>query len=192
MGRRTIRAFLAVAAIAVALVAARPADAHPLGNFTINHYAGITVAPEEVRLDVVIDLAEIPTFQERQRIDTDGDGTVSDAEAAAAEAPACAERAKSLRLSVGGSAVTPEPTTAAISFPSGLGGLSTMRIECGYVARPRDAHRRRDRDRLRGRVGRGADRLAGDRRDRGRRHGGGRRPAGDEPVEAADGLSRRT
>jgi ABC-type nickel/cobalt efflux system permease component RcnA len=135
MGRRTIRAFLAVAAIAVALLAARPADAHPLGNFTINHYAGITVASEEVRLDVVIDLAEIPTFQERQRIDTDGDGIVSGGEAAAAQAPACAERAKRLRLSVGGAALTPEPTTAAISFPSGLGGLSTMRIECGYVAR---------------------------------------------------------
>jgi ABC-type nickel/cobalt efflux system permease component RcnA len=135
MGRRTIRAFLAVVAIAVALVAARPVDAHPLGNFTINHFAGVTIAPEEIRLDVVVDLAEIPTFQERQRIDIDGDGSVSDAEAAAARGPACAERAKSLRLAVGGAAVTPEPTSAAISFPSGLGGLSTMRIECGYVAR---------------------------------------------------------
>ena len=134
MGRRTIRAFVAVTAIAIALVAARPADAHPLGNFTINHYAGITVAADEIRLDVVIDLAEIPTFQERQRIDTDGDGTVSDAEAAAARQPACADRATGLRLTVGGTAVTPTPTTAAMSFPSGLGGLSTMRIECGYVA----------------------------------------------------------
>ena len=80
MGRRTLRAFLAVAAIAASLVAARPADAHPLGNFTINHYAGITVAPDEIRLDVVIDLAEIPTFQERQRIDADGDGSVSESE----------------------------------------------------------------------------------------------------------------
>jgi nickel/cobalt transporter (NicO) family protein len=135
MARRSVRAFLAVAAIAIALVAARPVDAHPLGNFTINHFAGITVAPSEIRLDVVIDMAEIPTFQERQRIDTDEDGTVSDDEAAAAQAPACDAQAASLRLSVGGSAATTERTSAAISFPAGLGGLSTMRIECSYVAR---------------------------------------------------------
>src|SRR5262245_908710 len=134
MGRRTIRAFLAVAAIGVALVAAHPADAHPLGNFTINHFADITVAPSEVRLDVVIDLAEIPTFQERQKMDTDGDGTVSDAEAAAAQGPACDTQAQSLRLAIEGSPATLQPTAAGISFPAGLGGLSTMRLECSYVA----------------------------------------------------------
>jgi nickel/cobalt transporter (NicO) family protein len=135
MGRRKIRAFLAVAAIATALVAARPADAHPLGNFTINHFAGITVSPAEIRLDVVIDMAEIPTFQERQRIDIDGDGTVSDAEAVAAEAPACDAQESRLRLLVGDEPATPERTAAAITFPAGLGGLSTMRIECTFVAR---------------------------------------------------------
>jgi nickel/cobalt exporter len=134
MGRRSIRAFLAVAAVAAALVAARPADAHPLGNFTINHFAAITVARSEIRLDVVIDMAEIPTFQERQRIDTDDDGTVSDAEAAAAEAPACDAQASTLLLSVGGSTAAPERTAASITFPAGLGGLSTMRIACSYVA----------------------------------------------------------
>jgi ABC-type nickel/cobalt efflux system permease component RcnA len=135
MGRRTARAFLAVTAIAATLVVARPVDAHPLGNFTINHYAGITIAPREVRLDVVIDMAEIPTFQERQHLDTDGDGSVNDAETAAAEAPACQRQAASLRLSVAGASATPEPRAAAISFPAGLGGLSTMRLECSYVAR---------------------------------------------------------
>jgi ABC-type nickel/cobalt efflux system permease component RcnA len=135
MGRRTARAFLAVTAIAATLVAAGPVDAHPLGNFTINHFAGITVAPTEIRLDVVIDMAEIPTFQERQHLDTDGDGSVNDAETAAAEGPACQRQAVSLRLSVAGASATPEPSAAAISFPAGLGGLSTMRLECSYVAR---------------------------------------------------------
>ncbi|HET9347406.1 MAG TPA: hypothetical protein VFO05_17060 [Candidatus Limnocylindrales bacterium] len=134
MGRRSIRAFLAVVAVAVALVAARPVDAHPLGNFTINHFAAITVKPSEIRLDVVIDMAEIPTFQERQRIDTDDDGTVSDEEVAVAAAPACEDQATNLRLTVGGSPATTERTAASISFPAGLGGLSTMRIECSYVA----------------------------------------------------------
>ena len=37
-------------------------DAHPLGNFTINHLTKITVAPERVSLRYVLDMAEIPTF----------------------------------------------------------------------------------------------------------------------------------
>ena len=120
-----------------AILAAMPAAvlAHPLGNFTINHYAGITLTRDEVRLDVVIDMAEIPTFQERLRIDTDGDGEVSDEEAAAAAVVACTTEARALRLTVDGTPLTiASAGTPGISFPPGLGGLSTMRIECGYEA----------------------------------------------------------
>jgi nickel/cobalt transporter (NicO) family protein len=140
MGRRfparlRVAAAAAVAALSVWAALPGPAAAHPLGNFTINHFAGITVAPTEVRLEIVIDMAEIPTFQERQHMDIDGDGTVSDAEAAAARGPACDEQATKLRLSVGGSPAAVRAASAAISFPAGLGGLSTMRLECAYIAR---------------------------------------------------------
>ena len=40
------------------------AQAHPLGNFTINHFARIEVGDRQVRLRFVVDMAEIPTFQE--------------------------------------------------------------------------------------------------------------------------------
>jgi nickel/cobalt exporter len=131
MGRRLLRA----AALAL-FCAAAPATvlAHPLGNFTINHYAGIVLTPDEIRLDVVIDMAEIPTFQERQQIDTDGDGDVTDAETAAAVGPACDRQAKDLRLVVDGTPAGLARSAASIAFPAGLGGLSTMRIECSYVA----------------------------------------------------------
>jgi ABC-type nickel/cobalt efflux system permease component RcnA len=108
--------------------------AHPLGNFTINHYAGITVTPDEIRLDVVIDMAEVPAFQERRAIDADGDGDVTDAEAADAAEPACDEQGRLLRLAIDNTASTLSGTGAAITFPPGVGGLSTMRIECRYVA----------------------------------------------------------
>jgi nickel/cobalt exporter len=131
MGRRFLRA----ASLAV-LCAAVPATvlAHPLGNFTINHYAGILVTPGEIRLDVVIDMAEIPTFQERQRIDADGDGDVTDAETAAAAPASCGAQSGFLRLTVDGVPSTLRATSASIVYPPGLGGLSTMRIECGYVS----------------------------------------------------------
>jgi nickel/cobalt exporter len=132
MGRRLLLAFL-LGAMTVGLPAA--VLAHPLGNFTINHYAGITVARDHVTLDVVIDMAEIPTFQERLKIDTDGDGDVSDEEAAAAAPVECGAEGSALRLAVAGSPVSVGTASrAAISFPPGLGGLSTMRIECGYAA----------------------------------------------------------
>ena len=132
MGRRLLLVFL-LGAMTVALPAA--VLAHPLGNFTINHYAGITVGRDQVQLDVVIDMAEIPTFQERLKIDTDGDGDVSDEEAAAAAPVECAAEGSALRLAVAGSPVSVGTASrAAVSFPPGLGGLSTMRIECSYAA----------------------------------------------------------
>ncbi len=63
--------------------------AHPLGNFTVNHYAGIRVEPDRIVVDLVIDEAEIPTFQDRLRIDTDGDGVISDDEANVERLAAC-------------------------------------------------------------------------------------------------------
>ena len=40
------------------------AAAHPMGNFSINHFSALEVHPTVVRLRYVIDMAEIPTFQE--------------------------------------------------------------------------------------------------------------------------------
>jgi ABC-type nickel/cobalt efflux system permease component RcnA len=134
MGRRSART-LASLALAIAF-AALPAAvlAHPLGNFTINHYAGITVRPSQVDLDVVIDMAEIPAFQERQRMDLDGDGEVTDEEMAAAGPASCSATADAIELAVDGRPAVLSATGAALTFPSGLGGLSTMRLECRFTA----------------------------------------------------------
>jgi nickel/cobalt exporter len=67
MGRRSsTRLFVAALAVMAGLALPAAAAAHPLGNFTINHFAGLTIAPDRVDLDIVIDMAEIPAFQERQ------------------------------------------------------------------------------------------------------------------------------
>ena len=70
---RRLLALLALVSLAV-LWPAGAASAHPLGNFTVNLYSGIHVVPGEIRIDYVVDMAEIPTFQEMPSIDTDGDG----------------------------------------------------------------------------------------------------------------------
>ncbi len=110
-------------------------------------------------------MAEIPAFQERQKIDRDGDGDVTDAETAAAAGPACQAQGALLRLAVDGVASTLSPTAASIAFPPGLGGLSTMRIECAFTA-PLTTIRERATVTFEDRVVPGPDRLAGDRGDR--------------------------
>jgi ABC-type nickel/cobalt efflux system permease component RcnA len=130
--RRLTAAFLALAA---SLAVPAVAMAHPLGNFTINHYAGIRVAADVIRLDVVIDMAEIPTFQERQRIDRDGDGSVGSSEIAAERAVACQRLAPSLSLAIGGARQDLVTEKAGLTFPPGAAELVTMRLVCEYDAR---------------------------------------------------------
>ncbi|HZN42296.1 MAG TPA: nickel transporter, partial [Actinomycetota bacterium] len=72
-----------LAVVGVVMLVPATASAHPLGNFTVNRYAGIVLAPGEVRIDYVVDMAEIPTVQVRPQVDADGDGSVSTAEGAA-------------------------------------------------------------------------------------------------------------
>jgi ABC-type nickel/cobalt efflux system permease component RcnA len=124
--------FGAAAVLALVLLVAMPAlaAAHPLGNFTINHYAGLRITPDAVSIDVVIDQAEIPAFQERRDLDTDGDGDVSDAEADAARLPQCRALIPSLALDVDAQTVALRIEAAGLAFPIGAGGLPTMRLVC--------------------------------------------------------------
>jgi nickel/cobalt exporter len=111
-------AILAAAAVA-ALVLAGAANAHPLGNFTVNHYS--RVQPSGNRIDVlyVLDMAEIPAFRERQ---TMGDPKTYSASAAR-------RIAGELELLVNGRRLALTPVAEAIAFPPGIGGLRTLRLE---------------------------------------------------------------
>ncbi len=135
MGRRSFLRLLA-AAIAVGASALLPATAaaHPLGNFTINHYVGLTLATDHVVLDVVIDMAEIPAFQERQTMDTDGDGVVSDEEVATRAAGACRAVVGDIHLERDGVRVPIVAGSSSGEFLPGAGGLSTLRLTCGLSA----------------------------------------------------------
>ncbi len=132
--RRRLRGLAALIGACAAFALPALVAAHPLGNFTINHYAGVRVESDHILLDIVVDQAEIPTFQARLGFDTDGDGEVSDAETDAGRATACTSLAPSLALSVGGARQSLVLDVAGLTFPSGVGGLNTMRIVCGFSA----------------------------------------------------------
>ncbi len=64
--RSRMKRLAVVLAVAVtALVATGVAAAHPLGNFTTNHYAEVVLSGDRAYVHYVLDLAEIPTFQAR-------------------------------------------------------------------------------------------------------------------------------
>ena len=116
----------------LALVAPCLASAHPMGNFSISHYAAIHVAPDGVRLRYVLDLAEIPTFQTLQ-----AEGLTVDAEIPEARAyllRAAETLADGLTLELDGRRLALRSDAAELTFPPGSGGLPTLKTRRWCIA----------------------------------------------------------
>lgn len=106
------------------------ASAHPLGNFTINHFAHLEVGSDRIKIHYVVDMAEIPTFQELQVLDKDGDGQYSNVELNAYLEQVTRRYADGIAVSVDGSRIPLEMGAKTIAIPRGQSGLSTLRVEC--------------------------------------------------------------
>jgi nickel/cobalt exporter len=103
----------------VALTLPGAAAAHPLGNFTVNRFSGIELAGNRVYVHYVLDLAEIPTFQEGDRVRATG----------------FAERmAHGLDLRIDGCRAPLSALDHEFHFRAGAGGLKTLRFEAVYVS----------------------------------------------------------
>ena len=108
-----------VAAVGLVLALSGTASAHPLGNFTVNHYAGIELAGDRVYVRYALDLAEIPTFQF-------GDQVRAESFAATV--------ARQLELRIDGARVALRPLTHNVAARDGAGGLETLRFDAVYSA----------------------------------------------------------
>jgi ABC-type nickel/cobalt efflux system permease component RcnA len=117
VGRRVAFALAALCAVGASLGTPSPAAAHPLGNFTINRYAGIEVAGSEVYVRYALDLAEIPTFQIGSEV----------------RAPGYAARlSKTLVLTLDGRRAPLEVVERRVALRPGAGGLQTLRLDVVY------------------------------------------------------------
>ncbi|MFI6602110.1 nickel/cobalt transporter [Nonomuraea sp. NPDC050536] len=96
--------------------------AHPLGNFTVNHYDGLRIFPDRVESTAVVDAAELPTLQAKPSV------------GAGYAVRTCATLAAAQRLTVGGTAVPWRVADARFSYAPGQGGLPTSRLTCELVA----------------------------------------------------------
>lgn len=102
--------------------------AHPLGNFTVNRYSRLQTEQEQLHLTHIIDMAEIPTHQERTLMDTDGDGTVSSRETEIYLTSLLAQLQEQLHLSINGTETALSLLNQELTFPAGQAGLPTLRV----------------------------------------------------------------
>ena len=103
-----------------------------MGNFSVNHYSRIAVGGDRIRVRYIIDLAEIPTYQELQKagisataIDPNSTAVINYVTARGAEL------ARGLILDLDGKPAALRLISSEVIFPPGAGGLPTMKM--GFV-----------------------------------------------------------
>ncbi len=117
MRRRIAFALTALCGALAVLLAPAPASAHPLGNFTLNRYAGIEIAGRDVYVRYALDLAEVPTYQLGTDMRRQG---------------YAAELGRELVLTLDGRRVPLRVVESETAIRPGAGGLETLRLDVVY------------------------------------------------------------
>src|SRR5258705_195397 len=95
---------------------------------------GSAHATHAIRIRYVVDMAEIPTFQETQEAGLVADG--GHPSVAPWLARSVTRLAGGLRLEVNGTRLALTPSGSEIIFPPGAGGLPTLKLGVVYTASP--------------------------------------------------------
>jgi ABC-type nickel/cobalt efflux system permease component RcnA len=128
-----VRIAQAIVAAALIFLGSGSSHAHPLGNFSISHYSAIRLGAEAVELRYIIDMAEIPTFQEIQHagvVPKTGDPSLE-----VYLARKAGLLRESLTLEINGKRLPLQSEAKEIVFPPGAGGLPTLKIGIVYKAK---------------------------------------------------------
>ena len=121
----------ALALLAATLFASQ-AFAHPMGNFSINHYTAIRIGQGQIELHYIIDMAEIPTFQEMQESGITAQG--DDPRLEGYLASRGRELAQGAQLTLDGNPLPLRTVSQRAIFPPGAGNLPTLRLMFVYRA----------------------------------------------------------
>jgi len=118
------------------------AFAHPMGNFSVNHYGKIKVRQNSVEISYLVDMAEIPTYQQMRQVgmttqpnDSADMRYVDDEEKRLKEG---------LTLEIDGQTMHLDTITRQVAFADGAGGLPTMKLSFvfrGKLDSPAGAHK---------------------------------------------------
>jgi nickel/cobalt transporter (NicO) family protein len=133
MRRKRVVTVTILLALALGLLLPGLAAAHPLGNFSVNHYSRLDIGADGVRLRFILDLAEIPTFQERDGIDSNRNGQLEPSETQNYMTQQVSKLQPGLKLTLNGSPATLRLVNSDITFPEGQGGLPTTRLVADFT-----------------------------------------------------------
>ena len=120
-----------VLGIAGLILSSATAFAHPMGNFSINHYSKIRIGQGSVEVRYLIDMAEIPTFQETRQFHI----TPSPNDPGVSRYLDKQDRMlkEGISLESDGRAVRLDTVSRQVEFAEGAGGLPTMKV--GFLFR---------------------------------------------------------
>lgn len=113
-------------AMVLLAVAVTTLSAHPMGNFSVNHYARIEPGAQGVEILYVLDLAEIPTFELLQKWNLTGSRDQDQIDRAARMQ--AHEWIRNLAITVNGRSITPRLQSTAVTMADGAGGMQVMRV----------------------------------------------------------------
>ena len=103
---------------------------HPLGNFTISHFTQLEIAPEQIHVRYIVEMAEISTFQEFELIDTNHNRTPDKEELEAYGQRMSRQYAQGLELMIDGKQLPVTVERQQTLWQSGAEGLPNLRVEC--------------------------------------------------------------
>ena len=129
----TLRFIVAALSFLCPLLFAGLCAAHPLGNFSISQYSALRVGVDSVGIRYIVDMAEIPTFQEIQESGIIPNGEDPNTQAYLAKKILALR--DGLSLEIGGRRLPLHADSKEIIFPAGAGGLPTLKIGVSYTAR---------------------------------------------------------
>jgi ABC-type nickel/cobalt efflux system permease component RcnA len=111
---------LLVLACAIRLIA------HPMGNFSVSHYARLAPGSDGLTIRYVLDLAEIPTFELLQKWNLEAISPRAALERAASQQ--ARDWTRNLVITSNGRAVVPRLASTELVMAEGAGGMPVMRV----------------------------------------------------------------
>jgi ABC-type nickel/cobalt efflux system permease component RcnA len=131
--RRAVRVALPVVIVAAPLLGRADTVASLLGDFTINQYCGVSVAPDAVGVHLAIVYGQLPALRELHQADANGDGVTTQEERDAYVSRLAPGLAEQLKLSVDGANLPLHAVRWTSSLPKEQNGFS-LRIDIDYAA----------------------------------------------------------
>src|SRR5262249_2584446 len=114
------------------LLTPHPGAAHPLGNFSISHYANLRLVPQAIELHYIVYIAENPHVQEGHETGIVPEAGHPGLQAYLDQKSQALQRG--LLLAVNGQPLALQSVARQVLFPPGTGGLPTLKLGLVYRA----------------------------------------------------------